>query len=51
MGGAARELSGEAARAAVGALPRLTSRRHIDLARVCSAASSRHGGGQLAAHA
>ncbi|WP_306319011.1 MULTISPECIES: hypothetical protein [unclassified Streptomyces] len=51
MDGAARDPGGPAVRAAVRALPRLTSRRHIDLARVCSAASSPHGGGQLAAHA
>ncbi|MET8468254.1 hypothetical protein ABZY90_25320 [Streptomyces sp. NPDC006422] len=47
----ARELRCAAARAAVRALPRLTSRRHIDLARVCSAASSPQGGGLRAAHA
>ncbi|MGW0683823.1 hypothetical protein ACWD2L_10735 [Streptomyces sp. NPDC002754] len=51
MDGAARDLGSPAVRAAVGALPRLTSRRHIDLARVCSAAGSPHGGSQLAAHA
>lgn len=51
MDGVACDPGSPAVRAAVGALPRLTSRRHIDLARVCSAASSRLGGVQLAAHA
>ncbi|MFD0312700.1 hypothetical protein [Streptomyces flavalbus] len=42
MDGAAPDLGGDAVRVAVRPLPLLTSRRHIDLVRVCSAASSPH---------
>ncbi|MGE7388434.1 hypothetical protein ACQKM2_23490 [Streptomyces sp. NPDC004126] len=37
-------------RAAAPALPLLTSRRHIDLLRVCSAANPPHPGGPAPAH-
>ncbi|MER6352806.1 hypothetical protein ABT186_13420 [Streptomyces sp. NPDC001634] len=39
------DLGRRAVRIAVRPLPLLTSRRHIDLLRVCSAASSPHGEG------
>ncbi|MCX4481304.1 hypothetical protein OOK44_33545 [Streptomyces cellulosae] len=40
MGRAAPDLGGDTVRVALGQLPLLTSRIHIDLARVCSAAGS-----------
>ncbi|MCF1592622.1 hypothetical protein [Streptomyces muensis] len=45
MGRTALDLGSDVVRVAVRPLPLLTSRRHIDLARVCSAASSPHGEG------
>ncbi|MDQ0753286.1 hypothetical protein QF034_007517 [Streptomyces africanus] len=47
----ALDLGGVAVRVAVRPLPLLTSRRHIDLVRVCSAASSLRDGGSAPAHA
>ncbi|MGY4280417.1 hypothetical protein [Streptomyces sp. M18.1] len=49
MRGAVLDLGGDAVRVAVRPLPLLTSRRHIDLVRVCSAASSPHAGGSAPA--
>ncbi|MER7634654.1 MULTISPECIES: hypothetical protein [Streptomyces rochei group] len=49
MRGAGLDLGGDAVRVAVWPLPLLTSRRHIDLVRVCSAASSPHAGGPASA--
>ncbi|MEU9229374.1 hypothetical protein AB0D40_34095 [Streptomyces massasporeus] len=43
MGCTVLDLGPRAVRIAVPMLPLLTSRRHIDLLRVCSAASSPHG--------
>ncbi|MEU9574767.1 hypothetical protein AB0D62_33845 [Streptomyces massasporeus] len=43
MGCTVLDLGPRAVRIAVPLLPLLTSRRHIDLLRVCSAASSWHG--------
>ncbi|MCM3299242.1 hypothetical protein [Streptomyces pseudogriseolus] len=40
MGRAAPDLGGDAVRVALGQLPLLTSRLHIDLARVCGATGS-----------
>ncbi|MFE8955816.1 MULTISPECIES: hypothetical protein [Streptomyces] len=40
MGRAAPDLGGDTVRVALGRLPLLTSRRHIDLARVCGATGS-----------
>ncbi|MDT6987216.1 hypothetical protein ACFSUJ_29660 [Streptomyces lusitanus] len=40
MGRAAPDLGGDTVRVALGQLPLLTSRRHIDLARVCGATGS-----------
>lgn len=51
MGCVALDLGGDAVRVAVRSLPLLTSRRHIDLVRVCSAASSPRDGGPAPAHA
>lgn len=48
---AALDLGGDAVRVAVPPLPLLTSRRHIDLVRVCSAASSPRDGGPVPGHA
>lgn len=45
MGRAALDLGSDVARVAVRPLPLLTFRRHIDLVRVCSAASSPSGEG------
>ncbi|MBA8941951.1 hypothetical protein FHS33_000340 [Streptomyces calvus] len=41
---------GDAARVTVRQLPLLTSRRHVDLLRVCSAAGSPHDGRPVPAH-
>ncbi|MEU6474497.1 hypothetical protein ABZ927_18840 [Streptomyces massasporeus] len=43
MGCTVLDLGRQAVRIVVRMLPLLTSRRHIDLLRVCSAASSLHG--------
>ncbi|WP_326690271.1 MULTISPECIES: hypothetical protein [unclassified Streptomyces] len=52
MGRAAlHHLGGDDVRVAIRPLPLLTSRRHIDLVRVCSAADSPHGGGPAPDHA
>ncbi len=51
MGCAALDLGSDAVRVAVRPLPLLTSRRHIDLLRVCSAASSLHEGGPTPGYA
>lgn len=51
MGRAALDLGSDAVRVAVRPLPLLTSRRHIDLVRVCSAASSLRDGGPAPGHA
>ncbi|MFF5157381.1 hypothetical protein ACFY3N_14165 [Streptomyces sp. NPDC000348] len=51
MGRAALDPGGEAVRVAVRPLPLLTSRRHIDLVRVCSAASPPRDGGRPPGHA
>ncbi|MEV6177443.1 putative leader peptide [Streptomyces sp. NPDC052015] len=51
MGRSALDLGGDAVRVAVRPLPLLTSRRHIDLLRVSSAASSLRDGGPASAHA
>ena len=51
MGRSALDLGSDTARVAVRPLPLLTSRRHIDLVRVCSAASSPHGEGAVPARA
>ncbi|MEG8277274.1 hypothetical protein [Streptomyces sp. AHA2] len=45
MDRAGRALGGDAARLALRHSPRLTSRRHVDLLRVCSAAGPPDGGG------
>ncbi|MBT2415530.1 hypothetical protein J7I94_34210 [Streptomyces sp. ISL-12] len=51
MGCAALDLGGDAVRVAARRLPLLTSRRHIDLVRVCGAASSPREGGPAAPRA
>ncbi|WP_420037131.1 putative leader peptide [Streptomyces sp. cg28] len=51
MGRAPKVLGGDAFRVAVRQLPLLTSRRHIDLARVSSAAMPPHPGRPAPAHA
>ncbi len=43
MGRAGPDLGSDAVRVAIRPLPLLTSRRHIDLMRVCSAARRPHG--------
>ncbi len=44
MGSVGGDLGSDAVRVAIRPLPLLTSRRHIDLMRVCSAARCPHGG-------
>ncbi|WP_164905101.1 hypothetical protein [Streptomyces cyaneus] len=51
MGRSALDLGSDTVRVAVRPLPLLTSRRHIDLVRVCSAASSPQGEGVVPARA
>ncbi|MGK3943454.1 hypothetical protein [Streptomyces sp. RP5T] len=51
MDRAALELGSDVVRTAIRRLPLLTSRRHIDLVRVCSAASSLRADGPAAGHA
>ncbi|MFJ4244726.1 hypothetical protein ACIP17_29460 [Streptomyces iakyrus] len=51
MDRAGQDLGGDAVRAAVRQLPLLTSRRHIDLVRVCSAASLASGRYPVSGHA
>ncbi|WP_199830194.1 hypothetical protein [Streptomyces viridochromogenes] len=51
MGRIALDLGSDVVRVAVRPLPLLTSRRHIDLVRVCSAASYPHGVGGRSARA
>jgi hypothetical protein len=51
MGRSTPDLGSDTVRVAVRPLPLLTSRRHIDLVRVCSAASSPHGEGVTPARA
>lgn len=51
MGRAALDLGSDAVRIVLRPLPLLTSRRHIDLVRVCSAASSLSDGGPAPVHA
>lgn len=51
MGRAALKPGSDVVRTAVRRLPLLTSRRHIDLVRVCSAASSLRAGGPAPVHA
>ncbi|EFL13245.1 predicted protein [Streptomyces sp. C] len=50
MGCSALDRGTDGVRAAAPALPLLTSRRHIDLLRVCSAANCPHPGGPAPAH-
>ncbi|MFI6012801.1 hypothetical protein ACIBAG_28990 [Streptomyces sp. NPDC051243] len=49
MGRSAPDPGSDTVGVAVRPLPLLTSRRHIDLERVCSAASSPHGAGVVTA--
>ncbi len=51
MDRAGQDLGSDAVRAAVRQLPLLTSRRHIDLVRVCSAASLASGRYPVSDHA
>jgi hypothetical protein len=51
MGCAGPDLGSDAVRVAIRPLPLLTSRRHIDLMRVCSATRRPHGGVAVPGHA